>query len=282
MAEQNPTRHDPPNDPRPGTLSCEDWDRLMVDALDGALSAEQSAAFELHRQQCAACTEAFEEARRGVAWLGYLRNDPQVPGDLLGRILARTSGPSASALAVAAHVPLPPPPALKAPPLKAWYRTALPAAHRVVEPRMWMTAAMAFFSIALTLNLLGIRISDIRLADLQPSTVFTNVKRQYYTTEKEGVRYYENLRFVYEMEARVRELRRNQEISPEPSTPPQTAPRPQSPSSLNRFPGNRVPGRRSTKPQARSSSLATIDEAPSASGAPIDRAMRTRAERSRA
>jgi hypothetical protein len=70
-----------------------------------------------------------------------------------------------------------------------------------------MTAAMAFFSIALTLNLAGVRLSNMRLADLRPRVVRSYMERQLTMASVPIVRYYDHLRFVYEVEARVRELR---------------------------------------------------------------------------
>jgi hypothetical protein len=76
-----------------------------------------------------------------------------------------------------------------------------------VQPRLLMTAAMAFFSIALTLNLTGVRLSDLRLADLRPRAMRSYMERQLTMASVPIVRYYDHLRFVYEVESRVRELR---------------------------------------------------------------------------
>jgi hypothetical protein len=94
----------------------------------------------------------------------------------------------------------------------------LPVLRQVFEPRLLMTAAMAFFSIALTLNLTGIKLSEVHAADLRPSRMKATLARQYYSTNEQLMKYYENLRVVYEMESRVRELRRSteQETTPAP------------------------------------------------------------------
>ena len=117
-----------------------------------------------------------------------------------------------------------------------------------------MTAAMAFFSIALTLNLTGIKLTEVRAADLRPSRVRATLTRQYYSTNEQVMKYYENLRLVYEMEARVRELRRSTEAEPAPrptsnETPKQTprdgtgSPSSTAPSGgrLSLYPGRRTP-----------------------------------------
>jgi len=119
-----------------------------------------------------------------------------------------------------------------APVIPFWKRTGLLAAtQRVAQPRLMMTAAMAFFSITLTLNIAGVRLSAVRLADLKPAAISLNLDKQYHMASARVVRYYDNLRFVYEMEARVRELRRDADLNndqpaekPDQSSPTTTPP----------------------------------------------------------
>jgi hypothetical protein len=81
--------------------------------------------------------------------------------------------------------------------------------RRFAEPRLMMTAAMAFFSIALTLNLTGVKLSNIKLSDLKPSALRSLVQRRFTMASTPIIRYYDNLRLVYEVQSRVRELRRD-------------------------------------------------------------------------
>ena len=85
-----------------------------------------------------------------------------------------------------------------------------------------MTAAMAFFSIALTLSMTGVRISRVSMADLKPASVRSVVEKRIMTASTPIVRYYDHLRFVYEVESRMRELRRSseQQSSPQGSSQP--------------------------------------------------------------
>jgi hypothetical protein len=94
----------------------------------------------------------------------------------------------------------------------AWQRPGfMGQIRRFAEPRLLMTAAMAFFSIALTLNLAGVRLSSLRLADLRPTAVRSFMERRLMTASVPIVRYYDHLRLVYEVESRMRELRRTSE-----------------------------------------------------------------------
>jgi hypothetical protein len=195
-------------------LRCDEWESLLADALDETLSAADAAAFTRHHRECALCAQMLKETEQGRSWMKYLAVEPEVPADLLKKILARTSGPQPGVAA----------PALSLPPRPAWHRVMLPAVRQVLEPRLMMTAAMAFFSIALTLNLTGIKVTELRAVDFQPSRLRANLTRTYYSTNEQVTKYYKNLRLVYEMESRVRELRRTTDTEPAPS--PQQAPKP--------------------------------------------------------
>jgi hypothetical protein len=190
-------------------LRCDECENLIADALDGTLSAADAAALERHKVECALCTQMLRETEQGKNWMQYLVEEPEIPEGLLEKILARTTGPGEQIAGVV--VPIRPQPARS-----PWYRNPMPVLRQVFEPRLLMTAAMAFFSIALTLNLTGIKLSEVHAADLRPSRMKATLARQYYSTNEQVMKYYENLRVVYEMEARVRELRRasEQETSP--------------------------------------------------------------------
>jgi anti-sigma factor RsiW len=239
MSEQNPQN---PNAPKAGAaharkLTCEEWEALLVDFLDGTLTATEGESFQSHQKTCAACAEMFSQASQGREWLNFLRADPPVPAVLVSKILAQTSGiagrPGLPGQALPGQL-LPGQAgaefAVAAPAgavIPFWKRAGLLAAtQRVAQPRLLMTAAMAFFSITLTLNIAGVRLSAVRLADLKPAAISSNLDKQYHMASARVVRYYDNLRFVYEMEARVRELRRASEQEPAPATAPRENPKP--------------------------------------------------------
>jgi hypothetical protein len=218
--------------PGPGrVLRCDEWEALLADAMDGALSPADQAAFDRHHGECALCGQMLKETQQGRAWIEYLAVEPEVPADLLNKILTRTSAGTGAGVAT---------PAMSLPARPAWHRVVLPAVRQILEPRLLMTAAMAFFSIALTLNLTGVKLSQLRAQDFQPARLKANLTRQFYSTNAQVTKYYENLRLVYEMESKVRELRRTTEATPAPA--PQEAPKqPAGSSPSSRAPKKRVP-----------------------------------------
>jgi hypothetical protein len=189
----------------PNSPACGQWETLLADALDGQLRPEDEPTFSGHMASCPACTALFEEARKGREWLEFLSPEPEVPEGLLDRILAhtgpgRTEGDELVPALAGSVLPMPAP----------WQRPGFMGfVRRFAEPRLMMTAAMAFFSIALTLNLTGVRITSIRLSDLRPAALRSYMQRQITVASTPIIRYYDHLRVVYEFESRVREFRRS-------------------------------------------------------------------------
>jgi hypothetical protein len=161
---------------------------------------------------------------------------PEPPVGLLAKILAETTGAAdqdvaqQAARVPAAHVPathipvahvpaqpvwqpLPHPAATASPRgfagqwaslRKQWSGFFLPQSSQVMfQPRLAMTAAMAFFSIALTLNLTGVRLREVRASDFTPSAI----KRTAANVDASATRMFQNNRAVYQVESRLSELR---------------------------------------------------------------------------
>lgn len=201
----------------PTSPACGQWETLLADALDGLLRPEDETTFSSHMATCKSCSALFEEARRGREWLDFLSAEPEVPEGLLDRILAQT-GPGQAAgygivsvdnlvAATPGGVPL----GKGRPAVPAWQKPGFMGfVRRFAEPRLMLTAAMAFFSITLTLNLTGVKLSSIHLADLKPSSLRSLVERRITMASTPIVRYYDHLRLVYEVQSRMRELRRDQ------------------------------------------------------------------------
>ncbi|HEV2133031.1 MAG TPA: anti-sigma factor [Terracidiphilus sp.] len=201
----------------PSSPECGRWETLLADALDGQLRPEDEAAFTSHMAVCPGCAALFEEARRGREWLEFLSPEPEVPEGLLDRILAQTGPGQVAGFGLVTEGA-----AVAAMP-KPWQRPGF-AGHvrRYAEPRLLMTAAMAFFSIALTLNLVGFKFTDVRMADLRPSAVRSLLTRRIVTASIPLIRYYDHLRFLYQVESSMRQGRTGEgqsEAAPKPVQP---------------------------------------------------------------
>lgn len=209
MAERknNPSPHIPGSN-IPGSAACGQWETLLPDALDGQLGPAEEVIFREHLAVCPACTALFEESKRGREWLEFLAPEPEVPAGLVERILAHTGPGHETALPLGSPVPMPAggiPVELLTP---KWQKPGFMGfVRRFAEPRLMMTGATAFFSIALTLNMLGVRVTSLRLSDLRPTAMRAFMERQLTMASVPIIRYYDHLRFVYEVESRMRSLR---------------------------------------------------------------------------
>jgi hypothetical protein len=74
---------------------------------------------------------------------------------------------------------------------------------------------MIFFTFSLMVSAAGVKASDVAKIDVRPSAL----RHAYNSAQIKFVQYYDNIRFVYEIESKVRELRRAAtpvEPNPEP------------------------------------------------------------------
>jgi hypothetical protein len=75
----------------------------------------------------------------------------------------------------------------------------------VRQPRFAMSFGMAFFALSVSLTVAGVKPSDLAQISLRPSAI----RLAYYHTQARVVRYVDNVRAVYEVQAAVRTIKRN-------------------------------------------------------------------------
>jgi len=179
-------------------MQCSEFDALLSQAIDGTLSGERLTAFEAHARECKNCGPLLSETEAGLSWLKSLGEvDP--PEELVPNILVRTTGIDTVRLHQGQRV------------TTSWMDRVGELAAAVFspivavarQPRFAMSFGMAFFTLSVGLSLAGVKISDLRHVDLRPSAI----RRNYYETSGRVVKYYENIRFVYEIESRVRQFK---------------------------------------------------------------------------
>lgn len=179
-----------------GDMDCTRFEAMLSEALDGTLSGPVLSRFQTHAASCADCGPMLAAAQAGMNWLKAL---PEVepPRNLVRNILIATSGAEAAAPARQPAVSR----------WRGWSRPLAPVFSAVLQPRFALSLGMAFFSITVLLNAAGLHLSGLRAADLRPSAIQENLTRTYNETTARAVKYYENIRLVYEIESRVREFR---------------------------------------------------------------------------
>lgn len=195
------------NNDNPKRLECSEFEALLAEALDGALTEDAQQSFETHGQSCKVCSPLWAEAQEGLELMRSLGEvDP--PKNLVHNILAATTmKPERMTSATAA-------------PVKEGWLDRLsggwrPSFSGLLHSRFAASFAMAFFSLSITLTLAGVKISDIRNVDWHPSAVRKNVVLGFTQVEARVTSYYENLRLVYEVQAKVQELKKKPEPAPD-------------------------------------------------------------------
>ena len=189
-----------------------EFESLLSDAIDGVLSGPRLAAFQAHARTCSVCGPLLAEVEAGRNWLKGL-TEVEPPASLVHNILASTTSVDTQrqqAGTAAAQFPL-------WERAQAWVSDALqPLWATVRQPRFAMSFGMAFFSLSVALSMLGVKPSDLRQISLRPAAI----RHTYYNTQARVVRYYENIRFVYEVESRMRQLKRD--VAPAEPAPAKT------------------------------------------------------------
>ncbi len=181
-------------------MQCNEFDQLLSDALDGILTGIQLDRFQAHARSCRACGPLFAEAEAGRNWLKGL-TEVEPPVSLVANILASTTGVDTQRLRAVAPVRQP---------RVSWLEHVQasflePMWAMVRQPRFAMSFGMAFFALSVGLTVVGVKPADLRQISLRPSAI----RHTYYNTQARVVRYYDNVRLVYEVQAAVRGIKRN-------------------------------------------------------------------------
>ena len=182
-------------------VECAEFEALLSDVIDGVgqLSPERRESFEAHRRVCAVCGPLFAEVKAGQQWLRALE-PVEPPVHLVHNILAATSGVVSTRRLMADERTAPFGERMR----ERWDSFFAPVSALVRQPRFVMSFGMIFFSLSLGLNVVGFKPKDVAKVSLRPAAI----RHAYNDAQIKVVKYYDNIRFVYEIESKLRELKR--------------------------------------------------------------------------
>ncbi len=175
-------------------MTCAEFEVILCDHIDGTLEAEARGQVDLHLEKCAACAQLAAECGAAADFLAHLPEvapPPAAVTRILQQIPARQPAAARARGALAGW-------------LGRWFAP-------VRQPRMVMGMAMTILSFAMLGRFAGVEARQISAADLNPSKVMAATEDRLHRTWVRAVKYYENLRFVYEIQSRLRELTANEE-----------------------------------------------------------------------
>ncbi len=184
-------------------MNCSEFETLLADYVDGALPAAQRLAVEQHAGSCAACGEFLSDVTGAV---NFLRRVPDIapPSELITRIAYQA--PTARL-----RHPLDKPGFLS--------QFALKWLQPLLQPKLAMGMAMTILSFAMLEKCTGISVQHIQAADLNPVRVWDGLEDKAIRAKDRAVKYYENIRLVYEIQSRLKEMQAQQEASAQPRPP---------------------------------------------------------------
>jgi anti-sigma factor RsiW len=176
-------------------VNCAEFESTLADYVDDTLDASGRASLERHASLCAGCRAFFEDVTGAAAFLRRVE-DVEPPATLITRIayqapLGRTREPYERQGLLS--------------------RLASKWLQPVLQPRLVMGMAMTVLSFAMLERCTGVKVQNIQAADLSPVRVWGGVEDRAVRLKDRVVKSYENLRVVYEIETRLKDLEQQQE-----------------------------------------------------------------------
>jgi len=158
-------------------------ENLASDYLEGLLEPSQRAAVEEHLTQCVACREMLEDVS-SVLEMCQAAEDLEPKPWLVSKIMLATIGER-----------------------KPSWRERITAYLRpVLQPRVAYPIAMTVFTFSIIVNAAGLNLRSLRFEDLNPRTWVGRANRQGHLMAARAEKFYYDLRVVYEIESRFRQL----------------------------------------------------------------------------
>jgi hypothetical protein len=171
-------------------MNCADIEILICDYVDGTLPEERKAEVERHLAECAACAELARDSAAGVAFMERAA-DVEPPPELITRILfdapwskARTHSKT-----------------------RAWLTGLL---SPILQPKYAMGMAMTVLSISMLARFVA-PVRQPSVSDLRPSKVWAGLEDRAVRLWSRTVKFYDNLKFVYQIQTTLREWKQQDE-----------------------------------------------------------------------
>ncbi len=175
-------------------MNCAELEILLCDYLDRTLAPEARAELEQHLAECPACAALARDASAAV---GFIERAAEVepPPELMTRILFDLP----SAHQASARQP------------SGFRRFIQGWLQPVLQPRFAMGFALTILSFSLLGRVAGISPRQLTLDDLRPARIWQSLDDKVYRGWQRTVKFYENLRFVYEIQTQLHEWRQKEQ-----------------------------------------------------------------------
>jgi hypothetical protein len=183
-------------------MNCADVEILICDYLDGTLAAERKSAVERHLAQCPACAELARDSAAAVAFMERAA-DVEPPPELITRILFDAPWSKDRIRPRGA---------------RRWMAGIL---SPILQPRFAMGMAMTILSLSLLARFVA-PVRQLQMSDLEPARVWAGLEDRADRAWGRTVKFYDNLKFVYQIQTTLREWQQqgeDQRSTPVPEAP---------------------------------------------------------------
>jgi len=165
-------------------MTCAEIELLICEYVDGELQPEQRLEFERHLEGCPACAELARDSAAAVEFMERAA-DVEPPPELITRILYDAPWSKEKAAG------------------SGWMGWVARWLRPVVQPRFVMSAAMTILSFSMLSRFIPMR--QLKPSDLKPSAVWATLDDSAHRVWARSVKYYENLKVVYQIQAMLRD-----------------------------------------------------------------------------
>ncbi|HSW49006.1 MAG TPA: zf-HC2 domain-containing protein [Bryobacteraceae bacterium] len=183
-------------------MNCAELETLLCDYVDGIVARARKAEIERHLADCAACAE-MARAAAVVTSLSERAERVEPPQELVTRILFDLAANREKAAQK------------RRGPLAMLGNLLGPA----LQPRFAMGMAMTILSLAMLARAARIDVRQLSMSDLDPVRIWQGIDNRTHRAWTRAVKFYESLRFVYEIRSRLSELTARDEDTSETALP---------------------------------------------------------------
>jgi hypothetical protein len=172
-------------------MNCAELEILLCDYVDGTLAPADKAEVERHLSACPACAELARDSQAAVAFIERAA-EVEPPPELITKILfeapwAKSKKPAGAGV-------------------RTWFSGVF---HAVLQPRFAMGMAMTILSFSMLARF--VPVGQLQPQDLQPGKVWAALENRADRAWVRTVKFYENLKVVYQIQSTLREWQQQQE-----------------------------------------------------------------------
>jgi hypothetical protein len=170
-------------------MNCAEIELLICDYVDGTLAPAEKAELERHLAECPGCAELARDSADAVAFMERAA-EVDAPPELVTRILFDAPWSKE-----------------KATRKRNWFGNLL---SPILQPKFAMGMAMTILSLSMLAKFV-VPVRQLRPSDLKPAEVWAGLENRAARAWARSVKFYENLKFVYQIQSTLRDWQQKDE-----------------------------------------------------------------------